>query len=278
MSAGTSALAVFIGKSYAVGVVGFLCVVLLVTFILACSALGAANKHIEHNGLPSWSYTGQLCPYGENEVWGLETFEYNGHYYQLVPMYEASITYRQAIVEAEARCFNGMPGYLATPTTAAENAFLKSLLPYMDAKYNYQYAAWLGATDTTEEGTWKWNTGPEKGQTFFVGDGASGSPVEGFYNNWYCDVPSDDDDGEEFDDDDAPWGHHQAGRWNDDDWHYCEPNQSQGNMEQDCLMMYGDGTWNDISCYYGANALFVEFGNDNPLPPDEDEEQEAQAE
>ena len=45
-------------------------------------------------------------------------------YYQIVGGNWAQITWRQAEMDAWGRCFNGVPGYLATVDDAAENAFL----------------------------------------------------------------------------------------------------------------------------------------------------------
>ena len=47
-------------------------------------------------------------------------------------------------------------------------------------------------------------------------------------------------------------------QWKEDDltWDHCEPSDL-GN--QDCMHMFGDGTWGDLGCYVAADAFFVEF-------------------
>ena len=99
----------------------------------------------------------------------------------------------------------------------------------VNANY-YNYASWLGATDTGQEGEWKWIGGPEKGHEFWKGNGDSGSAVHGRYSNWYCgghdDVIADDD-----------WW-----AWKQDDqaWAYCQPDDFDNS---DCMHMFGDGSW-----------------------------------
>jgi len=67
----------------------------------------------------------------------------------------------------------GQPGFLATVTSSAEDAFLATLAPL----------GWLGGTDQPLEGTWKWADGPEANQTFWLG-GPGGSAPSGIYTNW----------------------------------------------------------------------------------------------
>ena len=69
----------------------------------------------------------------------------------------ARITWRQAEMDAWGRCFEGVPGYLATVDDAAENAFLlgKMLAHQGFASGN---AGWIGSGDMT-------NRGPSSGWT-----------------------------------------------------------------------------------------------------------------
>ncbi len=43
---------------------------------------------------------------------------------------------------------------------------------------------WLGATDSTAEGTWRWQNGAANGNTFWIGDGSTGSQQANQWSNW----------------------------------------------------------------------------------------------
>ncbi len=49
-----------------------------------------------------------------------------------------------------------MTGYLATVTSAAENAFVAQLLS--------NTMAWIGGQELRQDGNWTWASGPEQGQ------------------------------------------------------------------------------------------------------------------
>ena len=107
-----------------------------------------------------------------------------GHFYEYVPA--SGITWTEARARAEDRSkygqagypsgMYGLQGYLATITSAEENAFLTEKV---------SGTAWIGASDgpnPEDEGVWRWVTGPEAGTQFWQGDG-SGSPVGDMYTN-----------------------------------------------------------------------------------------------
>lgn len=89
----------------------------------------------------------------------------NGHYYEWV---QTAVTWDQALAAAAAASHNGHPGYLATITSAEEQAFI-----YQNVT---QSVAWLGATDRDTEGVWRWASGPEAGSIFH----GPGAPVGAF--------------------------------------------------------------------------------------------------
>jgi hypothetical protein len=150
----------------------------------------------------------------------------NGHFYQFV---ETGIdtSWTQAKADAQALTFGGMSGYLATVTSADEQAFVSS-------KLNGE--GWFGATDNpTETGStesrWFWMTGPETGTEFWQGtysgmscNVAPCAPVNGEYNNWSS----------------------------------GEPNNCCG--AEDYAHFLNSGAWNDYPEIAGIEKYLVEFG------------------
>lgn len=95
-----------------------------------------------------------------------------GHYYEYVQ--DIGITWTLARGAAEARTYYGIPGYLAT-ITSAEEAQLSG--------EQADGAGWIGGSDEEVEGTWKWVTGPEAGTVFWIGD-MNGSAPNGEFEFW----------------------------------------------------------------------------------------------
>lgn len=130
----------------------------------------------------------------------------NGHYYELV---SGSYTWSDAVAGAASRTYKGMTGYLATITSASEQNFISSLNSIFQV--NSPTSIWVGGSDAAKEGTWKWVTGPEAGQIFYIA-GAASQPG---YSNWWIGEPN----GSTFENallyagwtNQADW----LGRWND---------------------------------------------------------------
>ena len=145
-----------------------------------------------------------------------------GHFYEFVAN---SLTWTSAETDAAARSYLGLSGYLATVTSAGENAFVLQ---------KASGDGWLGASTNGVDGfprTWYWVTGPEAGQSFFSntgpGQGTTGSV-------------------------DIPYAN----------WNGGEPNDS-GNSET-VGEFYGNGGtngfWNDLPTNGGVDGYFCEYG------------------
>jgi len=109
------------------------------------------------------------------------TLSYSGHYYKYVNN-GGNITWANAKTAAEAQLFYGSTGYLAVITSQDENDFLRDKLGA---------DAWIGASDSDVENTWKWAVNapaPEAGATFF--DDSTGITADGYFSNWNVGEPN----------------------------------------------------------------------------------------
>jgi hypothetical protein len=99
------------------------------------------------------------------------------HWYDFIA---GDFTWEESLNDAESSIYLGMTGYLATITSQAEQDFIFNNVS--------NSMAWIGGSDQTNEGIWKWMTGPEAGQTFFTGNLWSGTVVT--YANWQSGEPN----------------------------------------------------------------------------------------
>lgn len=95
-----------------------------------------------------------------------------GHYYEYIS--SPGISWTQARDAAASRNYYGLQGYLVTITSFEE----KQLSGEQAAG-----TGWIGGSDAQTEGTWRWVTGPESGDVFWIGMGNGYAP-NGAYHFW----------------------------------------------------------------------------------------------
>lgn len=107
-----------------------------------------------------------------------------GSYYKFV---NSNQTWNNARTAARGTTLNGIPGYLATVTSAAEFTFIKNKAGASQV--------WLGGTDSASEGVWRWIDDPgvpadESGVQFWQGT-STGYATNGMYTAWNSGEPND---------------------------------------------------------------------------------------
>lgn len=104
-----------------------------------------------------------------------------GHYYDYVSGGTGKIA---ANTSALARSFYGLAGYLTTFASLTEDDFVAN-------QFNPS-GGWIGGSSSVPSGgglrEWRWTTGPEANDIFWVGDGTGSSPA-GQYANWITGEP-----------------------------------------------------------------------------------------
>ncbi len=151
-------------------------------------------------------------------------FSGNGHLYEYISV-PGNINWNNAQIAAAGLERYGATGYLTTITSQEENDFVAARLGG---------AGWMGASDAAVEDEWRWVTGPETGDLFWVGD-QFGAVVPGEYENW----------------------------------NENEPNDSSSS--EDCAQFLSgglqSGEWNDLGCATSMlPGYVVEFGADGDMP------------
>ena len=96
---------------------------------------------------------------------------WNGHednvqrYYRFVSDVGGTWTNARSNAQSSAQNYFGVPGYLATITSKAENDFIAESF----SNDGSPVAGWLGGSDNRSSGVWEWVTGPEGGNTSVSG-------------------------------------------------------------------------------------------------------------
>ena len=154
------------------------------------------------------------------------------HFYEYVQVGGSGISWTSARDAAAARTYAGMQGYLATITSSTESNYIRTRLGGS--------GAWIGASDASTEGTWKWVTGPEAGTTFWKG-------------NWS-----------------SSWGLFSGTTWSlsgsgavggaFNSWATHEPNNA-GGEDYAQILADGSGDWNDIANTDNRSAYLVEYSS-----------------
>ena len=102
----------------------------------------------------------------------------NNHWYDFVIL-DAALTATEAEAAAEASVFGGASGYLATITSAEEQAFLNANWTgagSVAGQFNNLSYFLIGASDRDVEGDFKWIGGPEDGDAIGYSNWSGGEP------------------------------------------------------------------------------------------------------
>lgn len=160
----------------------------------------------------------------------------SGHYYEYI---SSGASWASAQSTALTKTLNGLNGYLAHITTAAENDFI--------ANETSASNIWIGATDASSEGQWRWAGKSIAGESDFVfgtysssESGTNSATPTSTASGWAADS----------------W-YPNTGRVAG--WASGEPNN--WSASEDCAVTnWGSrGLWNDLSCS-NSNAYLVEYG------------------
>ena len=101
----------------------------------------------------------------------------NGNTYDLI---FANLSWTEANAAAQANLLNGQPGHLVTITSAAENDFVANLV-------SGDFRAWIGLTDSANEGDFQWVTGESLDSLCYV-NWSSGEPNNSGGNEDYVEL------------------------------------------------------------------------------------------
>ena len=101
----------------------------------------------------------------------------NDNWYEVI-FGTSSLTWSSANALATSSTYLGATGYLASVTSAAEDAFLNTLNPN-------NVRAWLGGTDAAVEGVWEWTSGEAFTYTNWAGGEPNNLYNEDYLTGWW---------------------------------------------------------------------------------------------
>jgi peptidoglycan hydrolase-like protein with peptidoglycan-binding domain len=187
-----------------------------ITFTATVEDANAALATLTYTRGAVGSDTLEVSLIGASEVF----FPENNHLYEYIA---SAGDWNAANAAATGLTRYGATGYLTTITSQEENDFAAARLTN---------AGWMGASDVSSEGVWRWVTGPESGTQFWSGND-SGAPFGGNYANWAT----------------------------------GEPNDSGSNEDCAQFLSGGSGQWNDLPCSGSSlPGYVVEFGASGDMP------------
>ncbi len=102
------------------------------------------------------------------------TLEYSaatGNFYRFVA---STVNYTTAEANSASAMINGVSGYVTAIDSVAESNFVRSIIPTV---------IWINGSDTAVEGEWRYTSGPNAGELFWLG-AAAGSAQNGNYTGW----------------------------------------------------------------------------------------------
>ena len=110
----------------------------------------------------------------------------NGHYYEAIVFSDEVdfLTWDAARIAAQSPTFLGQPGYLATITSKQENDFL--IINFGPVR-SPRGELWVGGSDDSVDGLWRWVEGPEAGTLFWLG-GPAGTEI--LFADWAIGEPN----------------------------------------------------------------------------------------